>query len=99
MDRKGGGRGGDKEQCWKHKKTHVTGTDETTPPSTEWWPSVVPALKREEETNQGNGSRVKVESSRLQCAKPVYELGLDDLAVNLTLMLNKPDNPDTKLQT
>ena len=49
--------------------------------------------------DQRNGSRMKVESSRLQCAKPGYELGLDDLAVNLTIMLQKPDNLDPEVQT
>ena len=44
---------------------------------------------------------MKVESGRLQCAKPGYELGLDDLAVNLTItsMLHKPDNLDPEIQT
>ena len=49
--------------------------------------------------DQRNGSRMKVESSRLQCAKSGYELGLDDLAVNLTIMLQKPDNLDPEVQT
>ena len=51
--------------------------------------------------NKGGGEvlRMKVESSRLQCAKPGYELGLDDLAVNLTIMLQKPDNLDPEVQT